>query len=62
VRARRDEDAATMTFDPEFGPPPTYMPSVPFTLEPAADLWEVCLWMADRFRALHAEVLREDDA
>jgi hypothetical protein len=34
------------------------MPAVPFSEEPVADLWEVCAWMAERFRVLVAEVLR----
>jgi len=42
-------DTDTITFDPEFGPP-GYMPTLPFTRQPVADLWEVCLWMANRFR------------
>ncbi|MDQ1005476.1 hypothetical protein QFZ28_006054 [Neobacillus niacini] len=37
-----------LTFTPEFGPPP-YMPRMPFTNEPVADLWQVCLWMKERF-------------
>ncbi len=36
--------------DPEFGPP-NYMPTAPFTREPLADLWDVCLWMRDRFKS-----------
>ncbi len=39
----------TLTFVPEYGPP-TYMPTIPGTAEPTADLWEVCLWGANRFR------------
>jgi sugar phosphate isomerase/epimerase len=56
VRARALAGAASISFDPEFGPPPTYMPAIPFSGEPVADLWDVCAWMADRFRALVAEV------
>lgn len=36
-------------FTPEFGPP-DYMHTMPFTRQPAADLWEVCSWMGDTFR------------
>jgi sugar phosphate isomerase/epimerase len=43
-------NSPTISFDPEFGPPPRYMPSAPYTGEPTADLWEICCWMADRFR------------
>ena len=38
-----------LTFVPEFGPP-TYMPTHPVSGEPVADLWDVCLWSAERFR------------
>ena len=38
-----------LTFVPEFGPP-TYMPTDPATGQPVADLWDVCLWSAERFR------------
>ena len=44
---RRGEKS--LTFVPEFGPP-TYMPTLPATGAPTADLWDVCLWSADRFR------------
>lgn len=44
------EDSPSISFDPEFGPPPIYMPSAPYTGEPVADLWEICKWMANRFR------------
>jgi sugar phosphate isomerase/epimerase len=39
----------TLTFVPEYGPP-TYMHTLPATGEPTADLWDVCLWSAERFR------------
>jgi sugar phosphate isomerase/epimerase len=41
--------AKYLTFDPEFGPP-NYMQTSPGSRKPAADLWEVCLYMAERFR------------
>jgi hypothetical protein len=56
VRGRTLAGASAISFDPEFGPPPTYMPAMPFTQEPVADLWDVRAWMADRFRVLVAEV------
>lgn len=43
------------TFDPEFGPP-GYMHTLPHTNQPVADLWEVCLWMANRQRERWARV------
>jgi hypothetical protein len=58
VRARLLAGAASISFDPEFGPPPTYMPAIPFSQEPVASLWDVCAWMADRFRDLASEVLQ----
>jgi sugar phosphate isomerase/epimerase len=45
-----------LTFVPEYGPP-TYMPTHPATGEPVADLWDVCLWSAERFRKhFHSKV------
>ena len=35
------------TFTPEFGPP-NYMHTLPYTKQPVADLWEICMWMAER--------------
>jgi hypothetical protein len=35
-------------FTAEFGPP-GYMPTIPYTNEPVADLWEVNQWMTDHF-------------
>jgi hypothetical protein len=40
-----------LTFTPEFGPQP-YMPRLPFTDQPVADLWQVCLWMKGRFEQM----------
>ncbi len=48
VRTRLKADATTFTFNPEFGPP-TYMPTLPHTQQPVVNLWDVCLWMAQRF-------------
>ncbi len=41
--------ARQRTLTPEFGPP-GYMPVLPFTKQPVADLLEVNLWIADRIR------------
>ncbi|CAN7677445.1 sugar phosphate isomerase/epimerase family protein [Paenibacillus sp. LjRoot56] len=46
---RFETGADTMTFTPEFGPPP-YMPVLPFTQQPVSDLWEVNLWMFQTFK------------
>lgn len=45
----RDEGREFLTINPEFGPPP-YAPAHPDTGAPFVDAWEVCLWMAQRFR------------
>ena len=50
VKVRLAAGDENFTFNPEFGPP-NYMPTMPHSQEPLADLWEVCLWMAQRFSA-----------
>ncbi|MCC5876370.1 MAG: sugar phosphate isomerase/epimerase [Candidatus Sumerlaeia bacterium] len=47
---QRKQGVEETTFNPEFGPP-GYMHTLPHTNQPVADLWQVCLWMADRQRA-----------
>lgn len=39
----------TLTFTPEYGPP-NYLHTLPHTNVPVADLWNVCLWAAERAR------------
>jgi sugar phosphate isomerase/epimerase len=46
-RAAARQDA--FTFTPEYGPP-RYLHTLPHTNVPVADLWEVCLWGAQRAR------------
>jgi hypothetical protein len=41
--------AEELTITPEYGPP-SYMQTTPFDNKPVADLWDVCLWSAERFR------------
>lgn len=48
-RAREADGTAVLRFVPEFGPP-GYMPTLPWTRQPVADLWDVCLWMRDEMR------------
>jgi hypothetical protein len=48
--AQRASGRSVMTFTPEFGPP-TYMPSLPYTRQPLADLWDICLYMTQQIRA-----------
>ena len=43
--------AEQLTFTPEYGPPP-YLHTLPHTNVPVADLWDVCLWGAERARTL----------
>ena len=50
ARARQAAGDPVMSFTPEFGPPP-YMPLLPFSREPVADIWTLNLWMAETFRA-----------
>jgi hypothetical protein len=38
-----------LTFTPEYGPP-NYLHTLPHTHVPVADLWQVCLWAAERAR------------
>jgi hypothetical protein len=61
IRNRYAAKAHILSFDPEFGPPGDYMPSLPYTQEPVCDLWDICLWMANRFRDLFARVSSEVD-
>lgn len=58
ARRRRRAGADTLTFTPIFGPWP-YMQARPFTREPAADLWDVNLWMLDRFRTDFAGLVQQ---
>ncbi|MFN3728362.1 MAG: sugar phosphate isomerase/epimerase family protein [Fimbriimonadaceae bacterium] len=50
VTQRSAAGDAVLTVDPEFGPP-HYMPTLPFTRQPVADLWEICVWMKDHLTA-----------
>ncbi|WP_274651422.1 sugar phosphate isomerase/epimerase family protein [Paenibacillus humicola] len=50
VEEKRKAGAEFVTFTPEFGPP-GYLHTLPFTNQPVADLWDVCLWMAQTFKA-----------
>lgn len=52
IHARHMEAGAdTLTFTPEYGPP-SYLHTLPHTNVPVADLWQVCLWGAERARQL----------
>jgi hypothetical protein len=45
-----ERGADILTFTPEYGPP-NYLHTLPHTHVPVADLWQVCLWAAERARA-----------
>ena len=53
IDARAAEGRPFLTINPEFGPPP-YQPINPEDDTPLADVWDVCLWMTERFRSRHA--------
>jgi sugar phosphate isomerase/epimerase len=61
IRRRAAGGAERITITPEYGPPP-YMPTIPFTDAPVADLWDICLWGAERMRQLYAEALEPAQA
>lgn len=49
LQTRAEQGHAYTTVTPEFGPP-GYMHTLPYTNQPVTDLWDVCLWMADRLK------------
>lgn len=49
VRRHKARGETVVTVDPEFGPP-AYLHTLPYTKQPLADLWDVCLWMAEYYR------------
>ncbi|MBK8019960.1 MAG: sugar phosphate isomerase/epimerase [Chloroflexi bacterium] len=50
-RCHEQSGAEVMTFTPEYGPP-NYLHTLPHTHVPVADLWQICLWGANRARDL----------
>ena len=44
VDARRADGAPLVTIATEFGPP-NYLPVLPYTRQPVANLWEINCWM-----------------
>ena len=52
VHAQNKHDI--LTFTPEYGPP-NYLHTLPHTNVPVADLWQVCLWAAERARQQFAD-------
>jgi sugar phosphate isomerase/epimerase len=55
AKNRKKAKADVLTFTPEFGPP-NYMPTLPHTRQAVADLWDVCLYMGNRFKKKFAEM------
>jgi sugar phosphate isomerase/epimerase len=51
IRKRAQAGDALVTVTPEYGPP-MYLHTLPHTNVPVADLWNVCLWGARRFRQM----------
>lgn len=56
-QAQASAAMAVSTLTPEFGPPP-YMHVNPATDEPAADLWAICQWQAERQAKRFAAVIQ----
>jgi len=54
-KAHEQAGCEYITFTPEYGPPP-YMPTMPHTNAPVADLWTVCLWAAARIREIWRDI------
>ncbi|MCC6125487.1 MAG: sugar phosphate isomerase/epimerase [Pirellulales bacterium] len=50
-RSMQRRGLPAFSFCPEYGPPP-YMPTLPYTAMPVADLEEICNWQAERIREL----------
>lgn len=50
IAAMKASGRNVATFTPEFGPP-GYLHTLPYTQQPVANLYDICLWMAKRFRA-----------
>ena len=51
IRHRLAAGDRYLRFNPEYGAPP-YLPTLPYTQQPIADLWEVREWATGQFRLL----------
>ena len=56
IAAHKARGESEFTFTPEYGPP-SYMHTLPSNGAPVAELWDVCLWTAERFREQFARTL-----
>ncbi len=54
VDARRADGAPLLTVATEFGPP-NYLPTLPYTRQPVANLWEINCWMMRLLRERFAQ-------
>jgi hypothetical protein len=54
--AQRERGSEVSYLTPEYGPP-AYMPTMPFTGKPVANLWEICEWQAERERERFAAAM-----
>lgn len=55
IRGRIQAGDTLVTVTPEYGPP-TYLHTLPHTNVPVADLWNICLWGARRFRQMFSAI------
>ncbi|MEI8135312.1 MAG: TIM barrel protein [bacterium] len=51
IESHKLRGEAELTITPEYGPS-SYMHTLPYLNMPVADLWDVCLWSAERMRKL----------
>ena len=49
IQSCSDQGRKFITINPEFGPP-EYQPFHPSSGKPLADIWDICLWMTNRFK------------
>ena len=56
IRHRVASGADTLTFTPEYGVN-NYLPTLPYTQQPVADLWDICLWANESFKSFFAKTL-----
>lgn len=51
IALERREQKKVIVFCPEYGPAVSrYLHTLPYTDQPVASLWQVCLWAGDRFK------------
>ena len=61
LRLRRQAGADQATMTPEYGPP-NYLPTLPYTRQPVANLWDICRWgRGTHPRSLGARLIAKGD-